>query len=42
MTEIELGDKFDVKGVHDIILSGGVLPLELLERKVNALISTQK
>ena len=33
--EIELGDKFDIKGFHDTILGGGALPLELLERRVN-------
>jgi len=42
MAETELGDKFDIKGFHDIILGGGALPLELLERKVKAWISTQK
>ncbi|MEH6620858.1 DUF885 domain-containing protein [Maribacter arcticus] len=42
MAETELGDKFDIKGFHDIILGGGALPLELLERRVKAWISTQK
>tara|TARA_R110000765_G_scaffold43091_3_gene90539 strand:- start:965 stop:2767 length:1803 start_codon:yes stop_codon:yes gene_type:complete len=42
MAETELGDKFDIKGFHDIILGGGALPLELLERKVKAWISIQK
>lgn len=42
MAETELGNKFDIKGFHDIILGGGALPLELLERKVKAWISTQK
>ncbi len=42
MAETELGDKFDIKGFHDIILGGGALPLELLERRVKAWINTQK
>ena len=42
MAETELGNKFDIKGFHDIILGGGALPLELLERKVKAWISIQK
>ncbi len=31
-----LGDRFDIKGFHDCILGGGALPLDLLERRVNA------
>ncbi|MCO4823022.1 MAG: DUF885 domain-containing protein [Flavobacteriaceae bacterium] len=38
--EDELGSKFDIKGFHDTILGGGALPLELLERRVNAWIYT--
>jgi uncharacterized protein (DUF885 family) len=40
--ESELGDKFDIRGFHDTVLGGGSLPLELLERKVDAWIETQK
>jgi uncharacterized protein (DUF885 family) len=40
--ETELGDKFDIRGFHDTVLGGGALPLELLERKVDAWIETQK
>jgi uncharacterized protein (DUF885 family) len=40
--EAELGDKFDIRGFHDTVLGGGALPLELLERKVDAWIETQK
>ena len=40
--ETELGDTFDIRGFHDTILGGGALPLELLERKVDAWIETQK
>ena len=42
MAETELGDKFDIKGFHDVILGGGALPLELLERRVKAWINLQK
>jgi len=38
--ESVLGDKFDIKGFHDTILGGGALPLELLERRVNAWIKS--
>ena len=38
--EDELGDKFDIKGFHDTILGSGALPLELLERRVNAWINS--
>jgi len=41
-SEDELGDKFDIKGFHDTILGSGALPLELLERRVNAWINSQK
>ena len=40
--EDELGDKFDIRGFHDTVLGGGSLPLELLERKVDAWIEAQK
>ena len=40
--ETELGDTFDIRGFHDTVLGGGALPLELLERKVDAWVETQK
>ncbi|MEP2937494.1 MAG: DUF885 domain-containing protein [Gilvibacter sp.] len=40
--EDQLGDKFDIRGFHDTILGGGALPLNLLERRVNAWIESQK
>ncbi|MEB8330200.1 DUF885 domain-containing protein [Flavobacteriaceae bacterium KMM 6897] len=40
--ETELGDQFDIKGFHDTILGSGALPLELLERRVNTWINSQK
>lgn len=41
-SEDELGDQFDIKGFHDTILGSGALPLELLERRVNVWINSQK
>lgn len=40
--EAQLGDNFDIKGFHDTILGGGALPLNLLERRVNAWVAAQK
>ncbi len=38
--EAELGDKFDIRGFHDTVLSGGALPLTILERRVDDWISS--
>ena len=40
--EAALGGDFDIRGFHDVILSGGALPLELLERRVKGWIESQK
>ena len=37
-----LGAKFDIKGFHDTVLGGGALPLEILERRVDAWVATRK
>ncbi len=37
-----LGDKFDIRAFHDIVLGGGALPLSLLERRVNRWIAEQQ
>jgi uncharacterized protein (DUF885 family) len=38
----ELGEKFDIKAFHDTVLGGGALPLEILERRVNDWVASQK
>jgi uncharacterized protein (DUF885 family) len=38
----ELGPKFDIRAFHDEMLSGGVLPLDLLDARTNNWIAAQK
>jgi uncharacterized protein (DUF885 family) len=38
----ELGPKFDIRSFHDEMLSGGVLPLDLLDSRTNSWIRGQK
>lgn len=40
--ETELGDKFDLKGFHDVVLGGGALPLDILEKVVKEWIAEVK
>ena len=40
--ERELGGDFDIRGFHDAVLSGGAMPLSLLERRVRAWIAERK
>lgn len=40
--EKELGDKFDIRAFHDTVLSGGAMPLLILERRVNQWIKSVK
>ena len=37
-----LGDKFDIKGFHDLILLGGAVPMSVLNQKVDAWIKSQQ
>jgi uncharacterized protein (DUF885 family) len=37
----KLGARFDIKAFHDEILNGGAMPLDLLEKRVNAWIKAQ-
>jgi uncharacterized protein (DUF885 family) len=38
----ELGPKFDIRTFHDEMLSGGVLPLDMLDARTNQWIAAQK
>ncbi|MEA3198326.1 MAG: hypothetical protein QOF32_2378 [Gammaproteobacteria bacterium] len=40
--QTELGAKFDIRSFHDEMLSGGVLPLDLLDARTNSWIQGQK
>ncbi len=38
----EMKDKFDIKVFHQKVLESGVMPLALLEKKINSWIATGK
>jgi uncharacterized protein (DUF885 family) len=38
----ELGPKFEIRGFHDEVLSGGALPLDVLDSRINTWIAAQK
>ncbi|MBI3228804.1 MAG: DUF885 family protein, partial [Burkholderiales bacterium] len=38
----ELGDKFDIRAFHDVVLGGGALPLDVLDKQVKAWVASQK
>lgn len=40
--EASLGDRFDIREFHDIVLGGGALPLDLLEARVHQWIEAEK
>ena len=39
--EAALGNNFDIRGFHDVVLGGGALPMPLLESRVNNWIAAQ-
>ena len=39
ISEEQLGDQFDIRAFHDTVLSGGALPLSMLERQVKSWIA---
>lgn len=38
----ELGDRFDIRGFHEVILSSGPVPLDIMEENVRAWIAARK
>ena len=37
-----LGAKFDLKGFHDVVVDSGALPMDVLEKQVDAWIAAKK
>jgi uncharacterized protein (DUF885 family) len=38
----QLGDKFDIRALHDQILGAGALPMDLLEKRIHEWVATQQ
>jgi uncharacterized protein (DUF885 family) len=41
MSEVTLGDKFNVKDFHTEVLKDGPMPLSMLDAKIDRWVSTQ-
>ena len=39
--EAVLGDDFDVRAFHDVLLGGGALPLDILQQRMDAWLAGQ-
>jgi uncharacterized protein (DUF885 family) len=42
MARVELGDKFDIRSFHDVVLRDGAVPLDILEQNVQAWVAETK
>ena len=42
LAEFELGDRFDIREFHDVLLTGGSMPLDVLEDRVITWIEATK
>jgi len=40
--EAELGEAFDIKAFHNVVLGKGPMPMKIVEKRVNAWIEAQK
>jgi uncharacterized protein (DUF885 family) len=40
--EVDLGDKFDLAEFHDVILTGGAVPMAVLKLKIKSWVETKK
>ena len=42
MSQKELGEKYDVREFHDVLLGSGALPMQVLEEKIKSYIKNKK